>query len=46
VKEAKRRRIATLTIELQKRVIFSAEMFFGGWWTYMQKFGLGSFTIE
>ena len=31
VKEAKRRRIATVTIELQKRILVSAEVFWGGW---------------
>ena len=31
VKEAKRRRIATVTIELQKRTLLSAEVFLGGW---------------
>ena len=31
VKEAKRRRIATVTIELQKRTLLSAEVFLGGY---------------
>ena len=31
VKEVKRRRIATVTIELQKRTLLSAEVFLGGW---------------
>ena len=31
MKEAKRRRIATLTVEVQKRSLLSAEVFLGGW---------------
>ena len=37
VKEAKRRRIATVTIELQKRTLLSAEVFWGAW-TYRQTY--------
>ena len=49
VKEAKRRRIATLTVELQKRSLLSAEVFLGGWGdglTGQLAFGLAPFTVE
>ena len=46
VKEAKRRRIATVTIELQKRTLLSAEVFWGGGLTGQLTFGLGPFTVE